>query len=190
LREILEDHRRPSLERLRVLVHEFLRSECEEALVRVALSDAAPLYRDAPESREAKSAGAQAVQAFMHEVLPGVSEAKRALAGDLIATTLSAVGKKFSASPRTAADIEAEAVADMLCGYVVALRVGTPREEGEDRMSAVTAQPACATGGVGHAACTARHAAARSRDWRDLAARPRAGRRGIGWWLSRATAPG
>src|SRR5215510_1838931 len=48
LRSILEDARTPPLERLRRVVHAFLRSECEEAQVRVALSDAAPLYRDAP----------------------------------------------------------------------------------------------------------------------------------------------
>jgi len=127
LRDILEDDRRPPLERLRVLVHAFLRSECEEASVRVALSDAAPLYRDAPESREAKSSGTQAVQIFLQEVLPSASEAKRALAGELITTTLSAVGKQFSESSRTAAEIEAyaEAVADMLCAYVAALRIGT-----------------------------------------------------------------
>src|SRR5271163_1119961 len=48
LREILEDRRKPPLDRLRNLVHAFLRSECAEAEMRVALSDAAPLYRDAP----------------------------------------------------------------------------------------------------------------------------------------------
>src|SRR5215813_11561971 len=52
LRVILEDVARPPLERLRALVHAFLRSECDEAEMRVALNDAAPLYRDAPEARE------------------------------------------------------------------------------------------------------------------------------------------
>src|SRR5277367_2787295 len=41
LRDILEDIQRPPLERLRILVHAFIRSECEEAAVRVALDDAA-----------------------------------------------------------------------------------------------------------------------------------------------------
>src|ERR1700678_548572 len=45
---ILADATRPPLERLRALVHAFIRSECDEAAVRVALDDAAPLYRDAP----------------------------------------------------------------------------------------------------------------------------------------------
>src|SRR6202453_1496168 len=44
LREILQDRRKPPLDRLRNLVHAFLRSECAEAQMRGALSDAAPLY--------------------------------------------------------------------------------------------------------------------------------------------------
>src|SRR3569833_3146911 len=79
LRSILEDAKRPPLERLRTLVHAFIRSECDEAAVRVALDDAAPLYRDAPEAREANASGERAVAAFMREVLPDAPKAKRAL---------------------------------------------------------------------------------------------------------------
>jgi AcrR family transcriptional regulator len=123
LRGILEDVGRPPLERLRAVVHAFIRSECEEAEVRVALGDAAPLYRDAPETREAREAGTRAVQVFMREVLPEAPEATRALAGDLITTTLSQVGKQFSEEPRTAEEIEsyAEAMADMFCAYLTDL---------------------------------------------------------------------
>ena len=42
-------------DRLRRLVHVFIRSECEEATIRIALADAAPLYRDVPEARAAKA---------------------------------------------------------------------------------------------------------------------------------------
>lgn len=120
LRGILEDASRPPLERLRALVHAFIRSECDEAAVRVALGDAAPLYRDAPEAHEARGSGARTVEAFMQKALPDAPTATRALAGDLITTTLSAVGKQFSESPRTAAEIEtyADAMADMLCAYL------------------------------------------------------------------------
>ena len=123
LRGMLEDLRRPPLERLRSLVHAFIRSECEEAEMRVALNDAAPLYRDAPEAREARASGERTVQVFMWEALPAVSEATRALAGDLITTTLSAAGKHFSEAPRTPAEIEAytDAMADMSCAYLEAL---------------------------------------------------------------------
>jgi len=120
LRGILEDGQRAPLERLRALVHAFIRSECDEAEMRVALNDAAPLYRDAPEAQEARASGDRTVQVFMQEALPEASEATRALAGDLITTTLSAVGKHFSGSPRSAADIDAyaEAMADMFSAYL------------------------------------------------------------------------
>jgi AcrR family transcriptional regulator len=123
LRGILEDVQRPPLERLRTLVHAFLRSECDEAAMRVALNDAAPLYRDAPEAKMARASGDRTVQVFMQAALPEASEATRALAGDLITTTLSAVGKHFSESPRTPAEIEtyAEAIADMFCAYLEGL---------------------------------------------------------------------
>jgi len=123
LRLILEDVSRPPLERLRTLVHAFVQSECDEAAVRVALDDAAPLYRDAPEAKDAKASGERIVQAFMREVLPKAPDATRALAGGLITTTLSAVGKQFSERPRTPAEIEtyAGAMADMLCAYLISL---------------------------------------------------------------------
>ena len=95
LRGILEDVQRPPLERLRSLVHAFIRSECDEADMRVALDDATPLYRDAPEAQEARASGDRTVQAFMQEALPKATEATRALAGDLITATLSAVGSIF-----------------------------------------------------------------------------------------------
>lgn len=123
LRGILEDAQKPPLERLRLLVHAFIRSECEEAQMRVALSDAAPLYRDAPEAREAKAAGRRTVQTFMREALPDTSSATRSLVGELITTTLSAVGKNFSEQPRTRAEIEtyASSMADMFCAYLQSL---------------------------------------------------------------------
>jgi AcrR family transcriptional regulator len=122
-RIILEDVQRPPLERLRTLVHAFVRSECDEAEVRIALNDAAPLYRDAPEAREARASREGPVEIFMREALPDTSEATRALAGNLITTTLSDVGKHFSQSFRTPAEIEifAEAMADMFCAYLGSL---------------------------------------------------------------------
>jgi hypothetical protein len=88
--------------------------------VRVALGDAAPLYRDAPEAREAKASGNRAVQIFMREALPDCADEARALAGDLISKTLGEVGKNFSEIPRSAAEINAyaEAMADMFCAYL------------------------------------------------------------------------
>ena len=119
-RAILEDSERPPFDRLRSLVHAFIRSECDEAAVRVALNDAAPLYRFAPEAKEARALGARAFQAFMREALPNAPRAKRASAVELIASTLSTVGKRFSETARTPAEIEAfaGAMADMFCSYL------------------------------------------------------------------------
>jgi AcrR family transcriptional regulator len=124
LRAILEDPDKPPLDRLRALVHAFVRSECEEAQMRTALNDAAPLYRDAPEAREAKAAGSDIVLKFMREVLPDAPEATRAQAGELIKMTLSQVGKAFSDTPRAAAEIAAyaDAMADMFSAYLESLR--------------------------------------------------------------------
>lgn len=128
LSSILSDVSRPPPERLRALVHAFIRSECDEAAVRVALDDAAPLYRDAPEAREARAEGDRIFEAFMREVLPEASDATRDLVGDLITTTMSTVGKQFSERPRTTPEIEAYAdgMADMFCAYVRSLTDGWP----------------------------------------------------------------
>jgi AcrR family transcriptional regulator len=126
LRGILEDKAKPPPQRLRALVHAFIRSECEEADMRVALSDAAPLYRDAPEAHEAKASGGGILALFMKEALPGSSNETRALAAGLVKTTLREVGKHFSERPRTSAEIEtyADAMADMFCAYLERLDQG------------------------------------------------------------------
>jgi AcrR family transcriptional regulator len=123
LRGILVDRTKPPPARLRALVHAFIRSECEEAAIRVALSDAAPLYRDAPEAQDARAAGEEIIAVFMREALPKASDAARALAGELIKTTLSEVGKRFSETPRSEAEIarHADGLADMFCAYLAEL---------------------------------------------------------------------
>lgn len=123
LRDILENHDETPLERLRSVVHAFIQSECEEAQMRGALNDAAPIYRDAPEALEVRTAGRQAFKGFMLELLPEVSVDTRILASDLILTTLSSVGKEFSNGPRTAEEIAvySEGMADMFRAYVNAL---------------------------------------------------------------------
>lgn len=120
---ILADQARPPLARLRALVYAFIRSECEEAAIRIALNDAAPLYRDAPEAQDARAAGEGIVAAFMQEALPKASDATRTLAGELIARTLSEVGRSFSEQMRSDAEIAAyaDAMADMFCAYLARL---------------------------------------------------------------------
>jgi AcrR family transcriptional regulator len=124
LQGILQDAGKPPLERLRLLVHAFIRSECEEARMRGALHDAAPLYRDAPEAKQARGSGKRIMRTFMQEALPDAPEAVRELGADLIKTALSTVGQRFSESPRTAAEIDgyADALADMFCAYLKCLQ--------------------------------------------------------------------
>ncbi|WP_434611565.1 TetR family transcriptional regulator [Pseudomonas sp. D2-30] len=120
LRDILEDPSTPPLSRLRTLVQAFIQSECDEAQIRVALNDAAPLYRDAPEHQAARTSVQASVDAFMQQVLPDASMQTRALAGELIIATLSSVGKRFSAMPRVQQEVQsyADAMADMFCAYL------------------------------------------------------------------------
>ncbi|MHC1479867.1 TetR family transcriptional regulator [Frateuria aurantia] len=123
IQAILETSGEPPLQRLRRLVHAFVRSECEEAAMRTALNDAAPLYRDAPEARAARTASSGSLQAFMREALPGIDPARQAMAAELVKSTLGLVGKQFSEQPRSDEAIvaQAEAMADMFCAYLQAL---------------------------------------------------------------------
>lgn len=100
------------IERLRPLV-----PKSEEASIRIALNDAAPFYRDAPEAAENHAESAHIVHAFLLESAPHADDTQCSLAGDLIKTTLSAVGSSLSAVPRTLEEIHAYAdpLADMLC---------------------------------------------------------------------------
>ena len=106
-----------------------IRSECDEAGMRVALNDAAPLYRDAPEARKATtSAGDLIVQTFSREALPKACKATREIAGNLIPVTLSQVGRHFSQAPRTTAEVKAfaDAIADMFLRLPQRLRREQP----------------------------------------------------------------
>lgn len=120
LGSILEDRTRPPLERLRALVHAFIKSECDEAAVRVALNDAAPLYRNAPEAHEGRSAGSRIIRTFLEEALPDRPDEIRELAADLIERTMSQVGKTFSETSPTEREVSAysDAMADMFCAYL------------------------------------------------------------------------
>ena len=131
LRQILEDRTRPPLERVRACAHAFVRSECEEAAMRGALDDAAPLYRDAPEAEDTWRAGAAMIEAFLAEALPHTPAAARAVAGDILKMALGGVGKSISEHrwPIADADVYASALADMLCAYVerLAAESGLPK---------------------------------------------------------------
>jgi len=132
---ILADGSLPPLDRLRAAVREFVRSECAEAKMRVALSDAEPLYRDAPEARALRLAAARSARRFMREALPRVAEAERLIAADIIMMAMAAVGKQLSeaGSKAAAIDARARALGDMFCAYLESLRAGTTRPANKPR---------------------------------------------------------
>lgn len=123
IESILADPSLQPFERLRKMIREFFRTECEEAEMRMALGDAQPFYRDAPEAFEHRRRGKAAALAFLEEAIPTASTEARAIAAELIAMTMSSVGEKVSAEPRPAAEVEAYAgaVGDMLCAYLQSL---------------------------------------------------------------------
>ena len=120
LRLILGNTRSPPLERLRTAVRAFFLSECEEAAFRTALEEAAPLYREAPESEAHAEEGRRLMGDFMKEALPRMSARERAFAADLVGTMMSAVGKAISSQNRSTSEVGAlaRAVSEMFCGYL------------------------------------------------------------------------
>jgi len=131
LRDMLADRTLEPMARLRAVVHAFVRSECEEAAMRIALNDAAPLYRDAPEAHEPRVRGTRAMTDFLAEALPDLDEGKRSLAGELISATMGSVGKRTSERITDPAMIASwsDALADMLCAYIVSLAPGPNKQD-------------------------------------------------------------
>ncbi|MBJ3815444.1 TetR/AcrR family transcriptional regulator [Shimwellia pseudoproteus] len=117
---ILGNNTVPPLARLRTLVQVFIRSECEEAKLRQALHDAAPLYRDAPEAQAIGAQGDMIYARFIAEVLPQAGPARRRVASELLTTTLSAVGTRYSTQPHSDAEVRifSDSIADMLIAWL------------------------------------------------------------------------
>jgi AcrR family transcriptional regulator len=120
LQDLLSDRSRPPAERLRAVVCAFFRSEVEEATLRVALDDAAPLYRDAPEMEAHRKAGRRQVMLFMREALPKASPRERSAAADIMMMSMGAVGAQVSEEARSAAEVErlASAMGNMFAAYL------------------------------------------------------------------------
>ena len=120
LRRILGDTRMPPLRRVQVAVRTFFQSECDEAAFRSALEEAAPLYREAPESRAHVEEGRELMEGFMKELLPSAPTSDRAFAADLVGTLMSSVGKTISSQNRSRVEVDkfADAVGEMLCAYL------------------------------------------------------------------------
>lgn len=120
LERILRDDSKKPPERLKTAVEVYFRSECDEAAFRSALEDAAPLYREAPESRSHAEEGRQLMEDFMKDALPGTSAQERTFAADFVGTVMSSVGKSVSSQNRSRAEVDrfAAAMGDLFCTYL------------------------------------------------------------------------
>lgn len=126
MHSILADTSRPPLERLQATVEAFFLSEWEEASLRVALGDAAPSYRKAPEVKDHRKEGRERSRRFMAELLPNASPKERRFAADFAMTTMSVVGKKVSEQAHSRAEVAAwgQAMGEMLCAHLTRLMTG------------------------------------------------------------------
>ena len=122
-RDMLTDRTLEPMARLRAVTHAFVQSECAEAAMRIALDDAAPLYRDAPEAHEPRVRVLRVIEGFLAEAVPGLPAARYPIVGTLLGETLGAIGKSISERTTDPDEIAArsDALADMLCAYVASL---------------------------------------------------------------------
>lgn len=130
LNGILADTAMPVFDRVRLAVREFFRTEWEEAEMRLALGDAAPLYRNAPEAQEHRQSGTKALLAFLREAIPSVPSEQQALAADVIAMALGALGKGVSEREKSLEQVDeyARAVGQMFCAYLETLAANATGE--------------------------------------------------------------
>jgi len=120
LESMLVNSHEPPMDRLRSMVRAFFKSEWDEASLRKALEDAAPLYRDAPEARKHKKTVTRQGLAFMKEALPEVPANERAFVAAVVMTAISAIGKRVSGEARSKSEVDAWglAIGEMLCAYL------------------------------------------------------------------------
>ncbi|MFT3922139.1 MAG: TetR family transcriptional regulator [Myxococcales bacterium] len=118
---ILLDTRQKPRARLHAAVLAFFRSEVDEAPLRRALGDAAPLYRDSPQAREKRRRGMPVLVRFVEELAPRLPPRKRAFASELLVALMTSLGKQVSESDRSPQQVEAwaEAAADMFLAYLI-----------------------------------------------------------------------
>jgi AcrR family transcriptional regulator len=121
---LLDASDKAPLGRLRAAIAGFLRSECEEAPIRIALADAAPLFREAPEAATFRRAAFRPFLAFWREVLPDATPRQRRQAVEIVMMTVEAAGKRVSEDRKSFADVDAyaQALGDMVCAYVGQVR--------------------------------------------------------------------
>ncbi|MEO7730745.1 MAG: TetR family transcriptional regulator [Kofleriaceae bacterium] len=123
LEALLGDATRAPAQRLRDTIRAFFHSECDEAPLRLALAEAAPAYRDAPESSARRRRSNRLVQSFVAAAAPRATPRQRRFAAELILATMTSLGKQVSERGLARAEVDAwaSAAADMLSAYLAQL---------------------------------------------------------------------
>ncbi len=125
--EILTDDRRVPLDRLRSAISAFLRSECDEAPIRLALAPSAPSFSEADAIFHYRRAVFRRILRYWRDVLPSLHPRRRLEALRLVMITVEAFGNRVAESrtPYDAADTYAQALGEMLCTYLAQLNEGS-----------------------------------------------------------------
>jgi AcrR family transcriptional regulator len=121
--EVLGDPRRAPLDRLRLGVLTFFRSERQEAPLRRALDDARAPFRTSPEADALVETATARVRALLDEAIPNASVAQRKFAADFLLVSMGAIAEEITDQGRSRAEVDAwaEATAEMYCGYLESL---------------------------------------------------------------------
>ena len=132
--DILGNDRWTPFDRLRRAISAFLRSECDEAPLRLALAPSAPSFKDMDAVSHYRRAAFRRFLAYWREALPGLPPRRRMEAVDLVMITVEAVGNRVAenGTSHEEAAAYAQAVGDMLCTYLARL---------DDEGAAVTTGP-------------------------------------------------
>ena len=101
--------------------------------MRIALDDAAPLYRDTPEAKALRQSSQRIIDDFLCEVLPAMAASERRLVADVLLMSFGPVAKHLSEAGYTEeeADIRAQAMGDMFCAYLDNLAAKCPPNAGK-----------------------------------------------------------
>jgi hypothetical protein len=122
----LQRHAPRCATRLRDALRAFFKSEVDEAPLRRALGEAAPLYADTPEADEQRKRSMPILLALLDEAAPGISVRRRSFAAELYVASTASLGKHVSETPRTAAEVDAwaAATADIFLASGALRRIG------------------------------------------------------------------
>jgi AcrR family transcriptional regulator len=121
--EVLGDAHRAPLDRLRLAVLTFFRSERREAPLRMALDEAGAPFRTSPEADALVDRATGRVRALLDEAIPKASASQRSFAADFLLVSMGAIAEEITDQRRSRVEVDAwaHATAEMYCGYLESL---------------------------------------------------------------------